>query len=219
MFDRVNPYQIFKDQFCPFRHGEGRRFHFGYLFFFLVVPIGVGCPVAYITGPLSDPTTIGLFLAVFSLVAAVLTAMISIIHAVLGGTRFEKEYDPGQFQIVRAEQNRLDVLRELHTNIAFAVILLIFSLVPLIVLLFSINDYWAMGITMVVFSVAVVVAITVLSIMVGVYDIIENEAIRLNDELTRASVKPRQLITDDEPKDDSEKQHFEGYADTEFAND
>jgi len=204
MLGRINPRRIIRDQFRPFVHGEQRRFSPSSLFLFGILPALIGVGTGLLIGPITGTTAVGLFMAVFSLMAAVLTAMISIVHSVLGSTKIKDKYAPGEFVIVRIERTRIEVLREIHTNISFSVIVLVGSLVPLLALLITLPNWLAHTLTSIVFAVAAVVALTVVSILVGIYDVLDNEAHRAAEKLENAASEVVDPTANTPPCDDTD---------------
>lgn len=175
MLYRISPGLIFRHHFSVVDTKGIRRFSFVQLLLHGLLPAAIGCAAGFLSGPLTSVTSIGMVIAVFSLVATVLTAMISVIYAVLAGDSRPLPTRDQPF-LKDNELARLAAIRSLQSNVAFCVIVLLASILPSILLLATLPFWIAHTITLVVFSVAAMVALSMIDILVGVYDVLENEA-------------------------------------------
>ncbi|MEX0643612.1 MAG: hypothetical protein WD468_12990 [Pirellulales bacterium] len=180
---RINPWPIVRDQFRPYRVDEGtREINIVHLLVFLVLPMIGGGSLAWALGALAG-TYVPTFIAVFAIVAAVFTGLVPIIYAVARNMQLPDRQDEGAWKAVRDAKVRVEVLRELYANIAFAVLLLIFSLVPLVILLFALPEVVADVLSGIVYGVGIAICFSFLHIITGVYEVLDDQASDLMNRL------------------------------------
>lgn len=183
MFHYINIWLIVKNHFSPFRFGHDRKFSLPYFFVFFVIPLAIAFALTWRFGAVRD-TDIGNFLTVFSVVAAVMTALMPVVQSIVGLADFDTRFGESQKRLYHQQIVRLQVLRELYAEISFSVILLVFALVPLICLeIDSIAPWVRKGMSGFVYFVAAAVALSFLHIIMGIYLVLEVQAHEANRKL------------------------------------
>ena len=202
MLRRVNIAKIVTDHFCPYRFGKGRRFSFGFSFLFAVVPLGLGWTLhALIGGIQSDD--VALIVTVLSILAAVFTALLPIVHSVIGQSPAADAYDEGARLERDREQIRIESLRESYSAICYAVLLLIsgVAVATILAALPSLSSMDDAGSTLSVgerflrlvksaasvfiYFVSTSTLLTLLNVIVGVYVALDDQAENITKRLLR----------------------------------
>ena len=179
--------QILRDHFSPFRFSKGRRFSVRQLILFLVVPLVAGIGLAWLHPVISDKHQ-GTFLAVYSILGAVLIGLLPIAQNVLAfsAPTTEKEYSEAEYESWKQQISRLQVLRELYADICYTVILLVISLAPIMFLESSVIPPIAKhAIVTFVYFVGVSVAMSFLHITSSVYLVLDHHAKHIHANLVR----------------------------------
>lgn len=191
MIDRLDIFPIIKDHYCPFRYGEGRRFSWSFLLLFFVAPTAIGILLAWKVGYV-DSVQIPLVLSAYSVLAAVMTGLLPIIHAVVGQSRTPETLDVGQRLEIDRALIRIETLRELYSTISYSVIVLTIGVVVTVALVFVLPStsaplgdrrVVALVLSGLVYFVGASTMLSFLNIAVGVYAALEDQAKRTTQEL------------------------------------
>lgn len=174
---------IFMDFLRPFRFRKGRKFSFGHLAFSLLLPLALGILLSFKHPIIAERYQITI-LTVFGVIAAVMTALLPVVQYVVGVGLPEERYTRAQHAAWEHQIARLQVLRSLYSTISVAVVLLVFSLVPLMLL--QVNwfpDGVKQGISASIYFVGFATAISFLQVISGVYLVLEAQAKEFDQKL------------------------------------
>ena len=186
MLNRVNVIVLLRDQYRPYRHLHGRRWHLGHVMLFGIVPACVGVGAGLLVGPLNAAAA-GTMIAAFSVLAAVMTALVSVVHSLVGNVRIPEPFDPGARRVAEQVVARLEVLRELYTSITFAVLTQVFGVVILTLTFLPLPVWVDSTLTCLALGVAAVALMVLLTVALGVYQSLTDEADRRENELRKAA--------------------------------
>jgi len=186
MLDRVSPFQIIRDNFCPFSHGVGRQFSKRHFASFAVLPCVGGVVLACTLYGIQPPTA-AIIIGVYSIIAAVMTALLAVIHNVIGSTSVEKGFDAGDWKKKRELILQLEVLRELYANASYAVLILVGGLGPLVALLFDLPCVARVVLSGAVHAVSISVVLSFLSVITGIYLVLDTQAKNMDSAIRYAA--------------------------------
>lgn len=180
----ANLFQIVRDTFQPYVFkANARRFSIVNIANFGVFPTASGAALAWLAGPISSSGN-DIYIAVFAVVGAVLTALLAVVQNVVAATDAKTPYDVGARNQESARAVRIEVLRELYANIAYAVLLMVLCGIPIVLLdvetLPKWMKYWCSG---AVYAVSVLVIVTFLHIVSGVYLVLDVQAAEASSRL------------------------------------
>ncbi|CAG0984201.1 hypothetical protein PHYC_01934 [Phycisphaerales bacterium] len=180
----ANLWQIIGDHFCPFSFkGQRRSFSAANAVYFAVAPGCAGYVLLRYAGPISESGN-DIYLTVFAVVGAVFTALLTVVQSVVGGTDKATPYDAAARIRESQRSIRLEVLRELYASIAFAVLFLVLSAVPIMALDYApLPHAWRAIASAFTYGVAVLMAFTFLHIISGVYLVLDAQAKETSDRL------------------------------------
>jgi hypothetical protein len=186
MLNHVSLRPIISDRFRPFRLDSGRRFSFMHFALTFVLPVLVATWVC-VRYPVIDKEYQVTLLTIFGIIAAVLTALLPIVQSVVGNFTLPERYTPAQSARWQNQRVRLEVLRGLYSAISWAVVLLVLSLVPMLLLqVESFPGLLKRFIAFLIYFVALSVAVCFLEIVVGVYQVLEDQARQIAQQLKDA---------------------------------
>ncbi|HEV7299034.1 MAG TPA: hypothetical protein VGN72_06670 [Tepidisphaeraceae bacterium] len=194
-FFNIGP--IVWDHFRPFRFGEKRQTSFQHIAVFLVIPILFGVALSF-WKPAGARSQQAAFMTAYSLVAAVMLALLPVVQSILGFTPIDRErvFLERDKPLWREQVIRLQVLRELYSEISFAVLILVVSLAPAMAAGASALPLWALqGLSAFVYSVGFSAAIACVHIMTNVYLVLDaqaKEATRFLDKANPDAAHPSQ---------------------------
>jgi Na+/melibiose symporter-like transporter len=150
-----------------------------------LIPLGLAAILMWRLGPLATDSLAN-FLTVFSILAAVLMALVAVVQNAVGGIDLTKKYDLGQRLAHERQVIRLEVLRELYASISFTVLLLLASMGPIVLLQVASPGHsakkWLSGL---VYLASCAVAISSFYIIFGVYRVLDVQADQAADALHR----------------------------------
>jgi hypothetical protein len=183
-------FRIVRDHFCPFRFGRGRVLDARRLVILGLIPLAVAFLLLWRLGPIITDSLAN-FLTVFSILAAVLMALVAVVQNAVGGIDLTKKYDLGQRLAHQRLVVRLEVLRELYASISFTVLLLLGSMAPLVLLQIAAPGpsakKWLSG---VVYCASCAVATSSFYIIFGVYRVLDVQADQTADALNQSEPRP-----------------------------
>lgn len=173
---------IFSDFFRPFKFKGGRKFSVIHLFWTMVLPAALAVWFSFKHPVIPDKYQITL-LTVFGVIAAVMTALLPVVQYVVGAD-VKNKYTESQRAEWEHQVDRLQVLRGLYSTISVAVILLVFSLVPLTLLQVDWLPKEAKQVVSAsIYFIGVATAISFLQVISGVYLVLESQAKQVDQKL------------------------------------
>ena len=188
--NRSTLWQIARDRFCPYRFSDGRRLSWARLLFGLFLPAGVGIAAGWYTDAIQS-THSATLLAVQAVIMAVLTGVLAVTHTLVGLAKREMKFDPGQSQMHRREVAKLQLLRDIQSNISFAVLLLLVATVPVIILEFQTQHVWiSKAASGFIYFAAVALAMSSLEVLSSIYLSLEAFADDVQQQLEEHGPRP-----------------------------
>jgi hypothetical protein len=174
---------IIWDFLHPFSFRKGRRFSFSHLLWTIISPAAVAIWLSF-KYPVIDPQYQVTLLTVFGLIAAVMTSLLPVVQYVVGLDIPKERYPEAKYAAWEHQVVRLNVLRSLYATISFSVILLVFSLVPLIFLQTAwIPPNGKQVISASIYFVGLAVSVSFLQVISGVYLVLEAQAREYDQKL------------------------------------
>ena len=183
IFHNISLRPILSDRLRPPSFPDGKRFNAKHFALIFVLPFVAAVALA-LRYPVINKDYQPTILAIFGMVAAVLTALLPIIPAVIGNVQVKDKYERSQHAVWVNLANRLDVLRGLYSAISWAVILLVLSLVPVLIL--QIQNLPALVgqiLAGMIYFVGLSVAVAFLEIVAGVYQVLMDQAKQISQKL------------------------------------
>ncbi len=215
MLDRLNPIPIAKSYVSPFGGDDDaqsvRRCDWAHVFMFLVAPAVLGLATWLFLGELSGKVEdISLYIATVSILAAVMTGLLPIVHGVLGQTQVIN-YTPLDEKSRKAELRRVETLRELYSAICFSVISLVFGILFLLALAFAEAMLPSMrwirsAFSIFIYIISGIAIAAFLNIATGVYAALEHQADGVTSKLIASKkrlIPPPLDDLDDSPQSES----------------
>ena len=173
---RAGVARIVKDHFCPYHYGKRRRLSIRQVFWYLIVPAAVAAFLLFYVGSV-DASYQAVFIAVFSIAAAVLTASLGMAQGLVSGMNRTSMRGRARMLVRKRSFLFLEVLRDLYANISYTVTFIVLSLVPLLVLHVVDGDTVVSRLlAAIVYMAAATLAISLFDIVTGIYLVLDENA-------------------------------------------
>lgn len=185
--DSITLGRIVFDQFVAVADDQ-KRVRWRRVFFFVVVPLFASLAIVSAAGPLAIDAVEWMFV-VFSIVAAVMTSMIAVVHSVAAGTILDREYDKASFIQHDSIKARLLILADLYTSIAFTVLILIVATFTLAGFVFPLYPAIKWALSLFAVWVAFAAGLCFLDILAGVYTVLRHHVSEYYSEVCKRTKK------------------------------
>jgi hypothetical protein len=197
MINHVWP--IFRDHLCPYRYGVKRQFNVKRFGVLVGLPVAFGVALSFVYPEIQEKHQ-GTYLAVYAIVASVMIGLIPVTQNLVGLADTGRRYDAGERPLFRQQVIRLQVLRELYAELAFVVVLLVASFVPILLAgAASFPGWLKQCISAFAYSVGAAVALAFLRTVAGIYLVLDVQAHEVNKKLNaNAPQSASPHVTDEE---------------------
>lgn len=184
---------IVSDYFHPFKFGQSRRFSWHRFALSVGLPLVLALALSWPHPVIAEKYQMSI-LTVIGIIAAVMVAMLPVVQYIVGVGVQAEPYREAQYSVWKHQVARHQVSVGLYSSISWAVVLSVFSAVPLLLLQIPSLPHSAKWIfSVAIYFVGFALAILFLEITSGVYLVLKAQANEID-----------QKLKDLAPKDDAE---------------
>jgi hypothetical protein len=182
---------IVSDYFRPFKFGQGRRFSWGRFVLSVCLPFSLALVLSWRHHVIAEQYQMSI-LTVILFVAAAMVAMLPVVQYIVGTGIQNTPYTEAQYAVWRHQVARHQTSVGLYSSISWAVVLSVFSMVPLLLLQvprLPATIKWISSVS--IYFVGFSLAILFLEITSGVYLVLKAQAAEVDQRLKDSEPRER----------------------------